>query len=54
MTSLEDALFECFGVDDCNVFRLTVTKVQSTSVPLQSYVSVEIRRFNDGDKGGGS
>jgi len=51
---LEDALFECFGVDDCNVFQLTITKIPSTCVPNRSYVSVEIRRFHDGNTGGGS
>ena len=51
---LEDALFDCFGVDDCNVFRLTVAKEGVETTPPRSYVSVEIRRFDDGNTGGGS
>tara|TARA_Y100000816_G_C26007558_1_gene526634 strand:- start:580 stop:1059 length:480 start_codon:yes stop_codon:yes gene_type:complete len=46
---LEDALFECLGVDDCNVFEVTVVKEPSET--LTNYVHVTLRSF-DGVRGG--
>jgi Holliday junction resolvase RusA-like endonuclease len=42
---LEDALFECLGVDDCNVISLKINKVQSAQEC--SHVELTIRSCDD-------
>ena len=42
---LEDALFECLGIDDCNVISLTINKVQSDEE--RSHVELTIRSCDD-------